>query len=100
LSRYLNYVSNLQTAVQLQDEYHSIILKRNLSKNLYSSFTYDAAWTIARMLNKSIPLLAKYNKTLETLQYKDAIAVDIFIKILHETDFFGMSVSAVDFKLE
>lgn len=78
--------------MDLHKEYNDMILKRNLSTNLFSTFTYDAAWTIARMLNKSIPLLAKYNKTLETLKYKDEIAVDIFIKKLHETDFLGMSV--------
>ncbi|KXJ12256.1 Gamma-aminobutyric acid type B receptor subunit 1 [Exaiptasia diaphana] len=80
-----------QSAKDLIKELNKLMTSNNFSTNLYTSFTYDAVWTIARMLNKSIPLLAKHNKTLESLTYKDQTAVDIFVKILHQTDFNGMS---------
>ena len=56
---------------------------------------YDAAWSIALMLNKSISFLQKVNKTLETITYRDAVAAKIMNKILRLTDFAGMSVGII-----
>ena len=64
----------------------------NYTYNMYAAFTYDAAWSIALMLNKSIPLLREKNKTLETLKYKDKEVAEIMRDILFLTDFWGMSV--------
>ena len=44
------------------------------------------------MLNKSIPLLREKNKTLESMNYRDAEAAKIMRDILFRTDFWGMSV--------
>lgn len=59
---------------------------------MYASFTYDAAWSIAVMLNKSIPLLRKNNKTLETIEYGDKEVAEIMTDMLSRTDLWGMSV--------
>ena len=81
-----------QTALQLKSEYEER-LHLNFTYNNYASFTYDATWSIALMLNKSIPLLREKNKTLETMNYGDKETAKIMRDILFRTDFWGMSVS-------
>ena len=63
-----------------------------MSYHDYASFTYDAAWSIALMLNTSVPLLQEKNKTLENMNYGDAEGAKIMRDILFQTDFWGMSV--------
>ncbi|KAJ7383923.1 hypothetical protein OS493_024608 [Desmophyllum pertusum] len=79
-----------RTALQLKSEYEER-LHLNFTYNNYASFTYDATWSIALMLNKSIPLLREKNKTLETMNYGDKETAKIMRDILFRTDFWGMS---------
>ena len=81
-----------QTPRQLDAEYKQRLERLNISHHLWSSFTYDAAWSIALMLNKSIPLLREKNKTLEGMDYGDADGAKMMRDILFRTDFWGMSV--------
>ena len=83
---------NNQTAGQLKAEYDELLQRHNFTYNMYAAFTYDAAWSIALMLNKSIPLLREKNKTLETLSYRDKEAAKVMRDTLFRTDFWGMSV--------
>ncbi|CAH3032189.1 unnamed protein product [Porites lobata] len=80
-----------QTPRQLDAEYKERLERLNISHHLWSSFTYDAAWSIALMLNKSIPLLREKNKTLEGMDYGDADGAKMMRDILFRTDFWGMS---------
>ncbi|XP_048577557.1 gamma-aminobutyric acid type B receptor subunit 1 isoform X2 [Nematostella vectensis] len=75
----------------LNQRYSAAITQKNLTYNMYAAFTYDAVWTLALMLNASIPLLRAHNKSLETLTYHDHIGAKIFTDILQKTDFHGMS---------
>ena len=81
-----------QTAGQLKAEYDELLQRHNFTYNMYAAFTYDAAWSIALMLNKSIPLLREKNKTLETMSYRDKEAAKVMRDTLFRTDFWGMSV--------
>ncbi|XP_078375007.1 gamma-aminobutyric acid type B receptor subunit 1-like [Oculina patagonica] len=83
-------ISN-RTALQLKSEYEERLRRHNYTYNMYAAFTYDAAWSIALMLNKSIPLLRERNKTLETMNYRDKEGAMIMRDILFRTDFWGMS---------
>ena len=85
-------MSGLQTALQLKAEYEERLRSENYTYNSYAAFTYDAVWSVALMLNKSIPLLGEKNKTLESMSYKDAEGAKIMRDILFRTDFAGMSV--------
>ena len=80
-----------QTPRQLNSEYETPLGRLNISHH-YSAFIYDAAWSIALMLNKSIPLLREKNKTLEAMDYGDADGAQMMRDILFRTDFWGMSV--------
>lgn len=78
--------------MQLKSEYEERLQRHNYTYNIYAAFTYDAAWSIALMLNKSIPLLREKNKTLESMSYRDKEAATIMRDMLFRTDFWGMSV--------
>ena len=89
---FLFFTFLFQTAQQLQAEYDERRKRLNYTYHMYASFTYDAAWSIAVMLNKSIPLLRKKNKTLETIEYGDKEVAEIMTDMLSRTDLWGMSV--------
>lgn len=78
--------------MQLKAEYEELLKRHNYTYNTYAAFTYDAAWSIALMLNKSIPLLQEKNLTLETMSYRDKEAAKVMRDTLFRTDFWGMSV--------
>ncbi|KAM7428279.1 hypothetical protein ABFA07_020719 [Porites harrisoni] len=80
-----------KTPRQLNSEYETRLGRLNISHHFSASFTYDAAWSIALMLNKSIPLLREKNKTLEGMDYGDADGAQMMRDILFRTDFWGMS---------
>lgn len=57
LSRSTRPTISNRTAQQLQAEYDERRRRLNYTYHMYAGFTYDAAWSIAVMLNKSIPRL-------------------------------------------
>ncbi|XP_073258670.1 gamma-aminobutyric acid type B receptor subunit 2-like [Porites lutea] len=83
-------ISN-RTAEQLKSEYKQRLRSLNYNYNSYAAFTYDAAWSVALMLNKSISLLREKNKTLENMTYRDVEGARIMRNLLFQTDFWGMS---------
>ena len=86
------FISYFQTAQQLNSTYEERCRHSNFTSHEYASFTYDAVWTIALMLDKSIPLLGEKNKTFETIKYGDKETAEIMKDILFRTNFTGMSV--------
>ncbi|XP_068698706.1 gamma-aminobutyric acid type B receptor subunit 2-like isoform X2 [Montipora foliosa] len=80
-----------RTALQLNAEYKDRIRIHNYSYNSYAAFTYDAAWTVALMLNNSIHLLREKNRTLENVTYRDGVPAEIMRDVLFRTNFWGMS---------
>ena len=64
----------------------------------YSTFTYDAVWTIALALNKTQEELEAMNKSLEDFEYSNHPTVQndmsiLIQKYMNETNFPGVSVS-------
>ncbi|CAH3143342.1 unnamed protein product, partial [Porites evermanni] len=82
---------HMGTAEQLKSEYKQRLRSLNYNYNSYAAFTYDAAWSVALMLNKSISLLREKNKTLENMTYRDVEGARIMRNLLFQTDFWGMS---------
>ena len=85
-----------QTVQELYDEY-----MMELSKSPYkdkdphhnAAFAYDAVWTIALTLNKSITVLQQQNMSLEEFDYNNTVMRKTFMKYAKALSFQGMSVS-------
>ena len=58
-----------------------------------AAFAYDAVWTIALTLNKSITVLQQQNMTLEEFDYNNTCMRKTFMKYAKTLSFQGMSVS-------
>ncbi|XP_072048089.1 gamma-aminobutyric acid type B receptor subunit 2-like [Amphiura filiformis] len=72
-------------------------LNENYTWNDYAPYGYDATWATGLMLNKSAQeLVGKVfadgkKRRLEDFSYEDSEMLEIFIDILNQTDFEGMS---------
>ena len=70
-----------------------------LSKSPYknphrqAAFAYDAVWTIALTLNRSITDLKHQNMSLEDFDYNNTVMRETFMKYAKALSFQGMSVS-------
>ena len=64
----------------------------------YGTFGYDAAWAVALMLNKSVEVLKEKvfsngeKRRLQDFNYDDSEMAQLFLDMLNETSFDGMSV--------
>ena len=67
--------------------------KMNYPANAFSSFAYDAIWSIALTLHKSFPVLEARNKSLSNITYGDSETTELFKRVLRNLSFIGMSVS-------
>jgi len=67
--------------------------RENYPINPFSSFAYDAIWSIALTLHQSSSILEARNKTLANFTYGDRESADLFRKVLRNLSFAGMSVS-------
>ena len=67
--------------------------KMNYPANAFSSFAYDAIWSIALTLQKSSPILKARNKSFSNITYGDREATELFKRVLRNLTFIGMSVS-------
>jgi len=67
--------------------------KLNYPANAFSSFAYDAIWSIALTLQKSSPVLKARNKSLSSITYGDKETTELFKRVLRNLTFIGMSVS-------
>ena len=66
--------------------------KMNYPANAFSSFAYDAIWSIALTLHKSFPVLKARNKSLSNITYGDSETTELFKRVLRNLSFIGMSV--------
>ena len=82
-----------QTAVELNNELMTEAKRMNYPSNPFSSFAYDAIWSIALTLQKSSPFLKARNKSLSNITYGDLETAELFRRVLRNLTFTGMSVS-------
>lgn len=91
--RFIFRIFTLQTAVELNDELLERSRKINYPANGFSSFAYDAIWSIALTLHQSSFALQARNKSLTNITYGDREAAELFRRILRNLTYIGMSVS-------
>lgn len=60
-----------------------------------AAFAYDAVWTIALMLNQSIPKLQAINKSLDQFKYYDQDFYRIFKEEMSKVSFLGITVRMI-----
>lgn len=89
-----------QTAVELNNELMRESQKMNYPVNAFSSFAYDAIWSIALTLQKSSPVLEALNKSLANITYGDRETTELFKRVLRNLTFIGMSVSGYTANLQ
>lgn len=89
-----------QTAVELNNELTRESQKMNYPVNAFSSFAYDAIWSIALTLQKSSPVLEALNKSLANITYGDRETTELFKRVLRNLTFIGMSVSGYTANLQ
>ncbi|XP_066017457.1 gamma-aminobutyric acid type B receptor subunit 2 [Pocillopora verrucosa] len=80
-----------KTAVELNDELLERSRKINYPANGFSSFAYDAIWSIALTLHQSSFALQARNKSLTNITYGDREAAELFRRILRNLTYIGMS---------
>lgn len=88
-----------QTVQDLRDEYVMELSKSPYKyPSRYAAFAYDAVWTIALTLNRSISALKQQNETknmtLADFDYTNAAMRKTFMKYAKTISFQGMSVSS------
>ena len=88
----------LQTVQELYDEYIMELAKSPYKyPSRHAAFAYDAIWTIALTLNRSISALKEKNETsnmtLADFDYTNAAMRKTFMKYIKTISFQGMSVS-------
>ena len=80
----------LQKIAEFYKEYNRRVPKA--ARDTHSGYTYDAVWTMAIALNKTIAELPAHVQ-LDKVPYGDKITMDLILKALNETRFFGITVS-------
>ncbi|XP_078371637.1 gamma-aminobutyric acid type B receptor subunit 2-like [Oculina patagonica] len=80
-----------KTAVELNNELMMESKRMNFPINPFSSFAYDAIWSIALTLQKSGPVLKARNKSFSNITYGDEETADLFRRVLRNLTFTGMS---------
>ncbi|KAJ7352860.1 hypothetical protein OS493_033402 [Desmophyllum pertusum] len=80
-----------KTAVELNNELMNQSQIMNYPINGFSSFAYDAIWSIALTLHKSSSVLKVRNKSLSNITYSDGETADLFRRVLRNLTFIGMS---------
>ena len=82
-----------QTVTELDHELDDIIRSHGYPVNSFSSFAYDAIWSIALTLDQASYILNSQNKQLSNFTYGDNETAILFRDILRNLSFYGMSVS-------
>ncbi|NP_001164698.1 GABA b receptor precursor [Saccoglossus kowalevskii] len=79
-----------RTSQQFLKEFKTKIPDPNVSGYPEAPLAYDAVWSLALALDKTMKRLAKKGMKLEDYNYDETIAAEIY-KAMNETDFFGVS---------
>ena len=90
----------MKTIEELREEYIKELAKTPyIEPSRLAAFAYDAVWTIALTLNKSISALKQQNETrnmsLEDFDYTNTAMRKTFMKVIKGISFQGMSVSTI-----
>ena len=88
-----NYPYLFQTVTELHHELDDIIRSHGYPVNAFSSFAYDAIWSIALTLHQASYILDSQNKHLSNFTYGDNETAILFRDILRNLSFYGMSAS-------
>lgn len=91
---------HFQTATDLDKELKEKSKRENYPINAFSSFAYDAVWSIALTPNQSSLILEARNKRLSNLTYGDSETAELFKNVLRNLTFLGMSVSMLSFRCQ
>ena len=83
-----------QTTRQFYEQYKERLKKLNLSRvpNI-TAYTYDAVWTVAVSLNKSIPILKSMGLKLQDFYRNKTEMTKLFVQTIQDIHFFGVTVS-------
>ena len=83
-----------QTTRQFYEQYKERLKKLNLSRvpNI-TAYTYDAVWTVAASLNKSIPVLKSMGLKLQDFYRNKTEMTKLFVKTIQDIHFLGVTVS-------
>ncbi|XP_072016479.1 gamma-aminobutyric acid type B receptor subunit 1-like [Amphiura filiformis] len=86
-------VANITAAqyVEMLTDYMKVPEWANYVWNAYNPLGYDAAWAIALMLDKAVPILQTKGLRLEDFTYDNIEMGRIFFELLNETRFTGVS---------
>ena len=84
----------LQTTRQFYKQYKEALQRRNLSSapNI-TAYTYDALWTVAASLNKSIPTLEAMGLKLQDFYHNKTAMTRLFVQAIQKIYFLGVTVS-------
>ena len=83
-----------QTSRQFYEQYKERLNKLNLSRapNI-TAYTYDAVWTVAASLNKSIPVLKSMGLKLQDFQRNKTEMTKLFVQTIQHIHLLGVTVS-------
>ena len=85
-----------QTNNQFYEEYRGRLQKLKLSAapNI-TAYTYDALWTIAACLNKSIPALKRMGLKLQDFGQNKKEMTELFVQTIQDIHLLGVTVGAI-----
>ena len=83
-----------QTTRLFYEQYKERLKKLNLSRvpNI-TAYTYDAVWTVAASLNKSIPVLKSMGLKLQDFHRNKTEMTKLFVQTIQDIHFLGVTVS-------
>ena len=70
------------------------MLNLSIAPNI-TAYTYDAMWTVAASLNKSIPLLEKMGLTLQDFRQNKTEMTKLFVQTIQDIHILGVTVGGV-----
>ena len=87
------FIFTAQTTAQFYKQYRDVLQKLNVSSapNI-TAYTYDALWTVAVALNKSIPKLEKIGLRLQDFYKNKTEMTNVFVRTLQDIHFLGVTV--------
>ena len=94
------FAFSLQTTNQFYKQYKDALQKLNLSSapNI-TAYTYDALWTVAASLNKSVPKLEAMGLKLQDFHRNKTEMTKLFVQTIQDIHFLGVTVGRTAFLL-
>lgn len=87
-----------QTSNQFYHEYRERLQKLNIAiASNSTAYTYDALWTIAVALNKSLPALERLGLKLQVFNRNKTEMTELFVQTIQDINFLGVTVRSIIF---